>query len=376
MSEQADKTVAEDPAAPLAQLKKRIAEQAERPAAGGRGLAWLALCCSLLLAAALAVAGYWLWPQWQQMQQQQQQLQQAQQSVNRQSAELLSSSQSQLQQSLSAQQQNFSAIEQQLRTQQQRQQEQLQQQMQAVRELVQQSDGAPPRHWALAEIQFLLKRANYSLWLNQDSNSARLLLHMAQQQLAELDDASLITVRQAIEADLTALAELKQLDLTEVYVQLAQMRKSSMALPLKQQEATLNITVAAPQGELKNWRSTLKYYWDSSLQQLFAARVAVPEDYFNLTAEQQLMVRIALNQQLLLAQQAALSAESEVYRSALQQASDQLQRHFQATEAAVQQLSAQLLVLAAIDVATPQRPALQSGPQLQSYLQSLAETAL
>jgi uroporphyrin-3 C-methyltransferase len=336
----------------------------------------LALFCSLLMAAALAVAGYWIWPQWQQVLQQQQQLQQAQQNVNRQSAELLSSSQSQLQQSLSAQQQNFSAIEQQLRTQQQRQQEQLQQQMQAVRELVQQSDGAPPRHWALAEIQFLLKRANYSLWLNQDSNSARLLLHMAQQQLAELDDASLISVRQAIEADLTALAELKRPDLTAVYVQLAQMRKTSMVLPLKQQEATLKIMVAAPEGELKNWRSTLKYYWDSSLQQLFAARVAVPEDYFNLTAEQQLMVRIALNQQLLLAQQAAISAESEVYRSALQQASDQLQRHFQATEPAVQQLSAQLLVLAAIDVAMPQLPALQSGPQLQSYLQSLAETAL
>lgn len=376
MSEQAELTPAEESAAPLEQLKQQIAEQEQRPAGAGRAIAVLALLCSLLLAAALAAAGYWLWPQWQQMQNLQQQLQQAQQEINRQSAELLSSGQSQLQQSLSSQQQSLSAFEQQLTAAQQRQQQQLQQQMQAVRELVQQSDGAPPRHWALAEIQFLLKRADYSLWLNQDINSARLLLQRAQQQLAGLDDASLINVRQAIATDLAALAAITPTDLTAVHVELAQMRKSSMRLPLKQQRTELSVTVAEPQGDLKNWRSTLKYYWDSSLQQLFSARVAMPEDYFSLTAEQQLMVRIALNQQLLLAQLAVLSGEPAVYRSALQQASDQLQRHFQATEPAVQQLSEKLLALAAIDITAQQLPALQSGPQLQDYLQSMAETEL
>ncbi|MBV2130982.1 uroporphyrinogen-III C-methyltransferase [Arsukibacterium indicum] len=376
MSEQAELTPAEESAAPLEQLKQQIADQEQRPAGAGRGLAWLALLLSLLLLAAVAAAGYWLWPQWQQIQSQQQQLQQAQQDINRQNTELLSSSQSQLQQSLSSQQQSLNSFEQQLKAELQRQQQQLQQQMQAVRELIQQSDGAPPRHWALAEIQFLLKRADYSLWLNRDINSARLLLQRAQQQLAELDDASLINVRQAIVSDLAALAELQTPDLSSVHLQLAQMRKTSMALPLKHQQAELSVTVAAPEGELKNWRSTLKYYWDSSLQQLFSARVAVPEDYFSLSEEQQLMVRVALNQQLLLAQLAALEAEPAVYRSALQQASDQLQRHFQATEPAVQQLSEKLLALAAIDITEQQLPALQSGPQLQDYLQSMAETEL
>lgn len=376
MSEQAELTPAEESAAPLEQLKQQIAEQEQRPAGAGRALAVLALLLTLLLAAGVAAAGYWLWPQWQQMQNQQQQLQQAQQDINRQSAELLNSSQSQLQQSLSSQQQSLNAFEQQLKAEQQRQQQQLQQQMQAVRELVQQSDGAPPRHWALAEIQFLLKRADYSLWLNRDISSARLLLQRAQQQLAELDDASLINVRQAIVTDLAALAGLNTPDLSAVHVELAQMRKTSMALPLKQQQAELSVTVQAPEGELKNWRSTLKYYWDSSLQRLFSARVAVPEDYFSLSEEQQLMVRIALNQQLLLAQLAALEAEPAVYRSALQQASDQLQRYFQPTEPTVQQLSDQLLALAAIDISPQQLPALQSGPQLQDYLQSMAETEL
>ncbi|KKO43900.1 hypothetical protein WG68_18350 [Arsukibacterium ikkense] len=376
MSEQAELTPAEETVAPLEQLKQQIAEQEQRPAGGGGAVAVLALLCSLLLAAALAAVAYWLWPQWQQLQSQQQQLQQAQQEINRQSAELLTSSQSQLQQSLSSQQQSLSALEQQLTAQQQRQQQQLQQQMQAVRELVQQSDGAPPRHWALAEIQFLLRRADYNLWLNRDFNSARVLLQRAQQQLTELDDASLMQVRQAIAADLAALASLQAPDLSTMHIELAQMRKTSMGLPLKQQEPTLTVSVAAPQGELKNWRSTLKYYWDSSLQQLFSARAAVPEDYFSLTAEQQLMVRIALNQQLLLAQLAALSGEPAVYRSALQQASDQLQRHFQATAPAVQQLSDKLLALAALDLSEQPLPALQSGPQLQSYLHSMVETEL
>ncbi len=376
MSEQAELTPAEESAAPLAQLKQQIAEQEQRPVGGGRVVAVLALLCSLLLVAAVAAAAYWLWPQWQNLQNQQQQLQQAQHEISRQSAELLSSSQNQLQQSLSSQQQSLTALEQQLTAQQQRQQQQLQQQMQAVRELVQQSDGAPPRHWALAEIQFLLKRADYSLWLNRDFNSARLLLQRAQQQLAELDDASLINVREAIVADLSALAGLTAPDFSVVHIELAQMRKSGMQLPLKQQEPKLTVSVTAPEGELKNWRSTVKYYWDSSLQQLFSARVAMPEDYFSLSTEQQLMVRIALNQQLLLAQLAALSGEPAVYRSALQQASDQLQRHFQATDPAVQQLSDKLLALAAIDISEQSLPALQSGPQLQDYLQSVAETEL
>ncbi|MDX1678239.1 uroporphyrinogen-III C-methyltransferase [Arsukibacterium sp.] len=376
MSEQAELTPAEESAAPLEQLKQQIAEQEQRPVGAGRALAVLALLFTLLLAAGVAAAGYWLWPQWQQMQNQQQQLQQAQQEINRQSAELLSSSQSQLQQTLSSQQQSLTVLEQQLTAEQQALQQQLQQQMQAVRELVQQSDGAPPRHWALAEIQFLLKRADYSLWLNRDINSARLLLQRAQQQLAELDDASLINVRQAIVADLAALAELTPPDLSAVHVELAQMRKTSMTLPLKQQQAELSVSVAPPEGELKNWRSTLKYYWDSSLQQLFSARVAVPEDYFSLSTEQQLMVRIALNQQLLLAQLAALEAEPAVYRSALQQASDQLQRYFQPGEPAVQQLSDKLLALAAVDISPQQLPALQSVSQLQDYLQSMAESEL
>ncbi|MAD76380.1 MAG: hypothetical protein CML20_16600 [Rheinheimera sp.] len=376
MSEQAELTPAEESDAPLEQLKQQLAEQEQRPPRGGRALAALALLCSLLMAAALVWAVYWLWPQWQQLQSQQQQLQQAQQEISRNSAELLSNNESQLQQSLSRQQQSVSELTQQITAQQQRQQQQLQQQMQGVRELVQQSDGAPPRHWALAEIQFLLKRADYSLWLNRDINTARLLLQRARQQLAELDDASLINVRQAIADDLAALATIQTPDLSAVHVELAQMRKTSMHLPLKQQHTELSVTVAEPEGELKNWRSTLSYYWHSSLQKLFSARLATPEDYFSLTAEQQLMVRVALNQQLLLAQLAVLQGEPAVYRSALQQASDQLQRHFQAAEPAVQQLSEQLLALAAMHISEQQLPTLQSSAQLQDYLQSLAETDL
>jgi uroporphyrin-III C-methyltransferase len=360
--------------APLQQLKKKIADEPTTRSSGSF-TGGLSLLLVLALGAAAGAAGYWLWPQWQLLQQQQATVQQNQQRLAEQSNQL-QDNQRQLKEQLQVeQQQRLTQLEQNLQQQQQQLAQQSQAQIQAVRQLVQQRDSAPPRHWLLAEIEYLLQLAAQKVWLEQDVNTARALLSTADDKLAQLDDPSLVLVRQAIAADNEQLSRITRPDLSKVHVELQHMRTLSTSLALKQQQQ-LAVPEQAPSAELANWRQTLSFYWHQSWSKLVQVRSAVPEDYFSLSREQQLMLRMSLNQQLLLAELAALQHQPQVYGAALQQASDQLQRYFDPQDATVQQLSAQLTELAAIDVSLPQAAALKSLAQLQQYQQELTETGL
>ena len=157
----------------------------------------------LAFAGAVATGGYyWGWPQWQQVQQQMQALQQQQQGLTEQNRQLLEANR-QLQQEVKLNlQQQLSQMQQSLNSQQQQQAEQLTVQLQAMRQLVQQRDSAPPRHWLLAEVEHLLKLAAQKVWLQQDFSTARALLASADEKLLKLDDPSLLPVRQALATDL------------------------------------------------------------------------------------------------------------------------------------------------------------------------------
>lgn len=360
---------ANDVEAPLTQLKQQL--NAEQPARRASVSGRLSLLLLLAFAAAAATGGYyWGWPQWQQVQQQMQALQQQQQGLTEQNRQLLEANR-QLQQDVKLNlQQQLSQMQQSVNTQQQQQAEQLNVQLQAMRQLVQQRDSAPPRHWLLAEVEHLLKLAAQKVWLQQDTATAVSLLQSADEKLATLDDASLLAVRQAIAADTRALQAVVKVDVSKLHVQLQQLRQQTMLLPLKQQAQPLK--QQAPEASLDNWRATLAYHWQQTWQGLLNPRAAVPEDYFDLSTEQQLMLRIALQQQLQLAQLAVMQQQPQVYVAALQHCSDQLQRYFNANSDAVQQFSQGLTQLAAVDITPPALSALLSPAQLQQYLQQLA----
>src|SRR5690606_35301735 len=327
--------------APLQQLKQQI-ETEPTVRSKGSFTGGLSLLLVLALGGGLAAGGYyWAWPQWQNLQQQTHTLQQNQQRLTDQSQQQQDSSTHLQQQLQTEQQQRLAQLEQNLVQQQQQLAAQNQAQIQALRQLVQERDSAPPRHWLLAEVEYLLQLASQKVWLEQDYATAIALLGSADEKLAKLDDPSLLPVRQAIAADSKQLKQINVPDMSQLYIQLQQMRKLSSTLPLKQQQQAEQ-TVAAPGHQLSQWRETLSYYWQQSWSQLIRVRSAVPEDYLSLNAEQQLMLRTSLQQQLLLAQLAAMQHQSQLFAAALQQASDQLQRYFDADNAEVQQLGSEL----------------------------------
>lgn len=358
-----------DVEAPLQQLKQKIEAEPATPSRGGF-TAGLSLLLVIALGSVVGAAGYWLWPQWQALQQQSSQLAQNQQRLSEQSRQLQDHSQQMQQQLQTEQQQRLTQLEQRLEQQQQQLVAQTQAQVEAVRQLVQQRDSAPPRHWLLAEVEYLVKLAAQKVWLEQDMATAVALLQSADDKLALLDDASLLPVRQAIAADQQQLAAVNIADVSKVHVQLQQLQQQALQLPLKLQPARVEAT--APEASLQNWRETLSYHWHSTWRGLLNPRTAMPEDYFDLSTEQQLMLRIALQQQLQLAQLAVMQQQPQLYQSALRQCADQLQRYFNADDSQVQQVSSTLALLAAVDVTPPQVSALTSPAQLQQYLQQLA----
>lgn len=340
-------------------------------AAGKRFAGFIAGLALFLVLTVIAVVGagvYFLLPQWQVLQQQPQVLQQTEQNVRQHSASQQQSLQQITQLSQTAEQQQQAV--QQLKQQQQQLADQTTAQLQVLKQSVQQKDSAPPRHWLLSEVQYQLQLAAQKVWLEQDLLTAQQLLASAADKLATVDDASLILVRQALAADRQQLSQLPVVDLTSVYLQLHQLRQAVQQLPLKNQEQALAIQAPQADTELKNWRSTLNHYWQQTWSKTIQVRSAVPEDYFSLSAEEQLMVKLSLEQQLLLAELAALKHQPEQFSGALREAGDKLQRYFADADVRVQQFEQQLQQLSVSPVSVTAEP-LQSLPLLQQYLQQL-----
>ncbi len=335
------------------------------PAKTGRALAWFSVLLNLVLAAVIAAAAWWLWPQWAALQQQQQVLQQQQQQQTEQGKQQHQQLTDQFQQQLALvvdQQKQQGALDQ------QQQQALVQLQLESKKQL---SNG---RTWQLWQLQQLLQLAGQKIWLEQDMPAALRLLQGAEQQLAVLQDSSMQPLRQAIQADLAELQKNALPDLAKIQLGLTSLRKSVNDLPLRQSERALDNTVPVVASS-SDWQRTLLQHWNSFWSSLVHVRPTQPEDLSVLSAGEQLSLRNTLQQQLLLAELAAMKYQPELYQAALQQAMDTLQRYFAAVDPKVSAASEQLVQLAALPVAFPAPAALQSSDVLDQVMrQSMVET--
>ncbi|WP_233010963.1 uroporphyrinogen-III C-methyltransferase [Rheinheimera faecalis] len=351
-------------------VKKDPIKNAPVPAAKtGRAVAWFSLVLNLILVAAIAAAIWWLWPQWTALQQQQRVLQQQQLQQTEQGKQQHQQLTDQLQQQLALvvdQQKQQGALDQ------QQQQALLQLQLESKKQL---SNG---RTWQLWQIQQLLQLAGQKIWLEQDMPAALRLLQGAEQQLALLQDNSMQPLRQAIQTDLAELQKNTLPDVAKIQLGLTSLRKAANDLPLRQSERELD-DAAPVVASSSDWQSTLLQHWNSFWSSLVHVRPTQPEDLSVLSAGEQLSLRNTLQQQLLLAELAAMKYQNELYQAALQQAMDTLQRYFAAVDPKVKAASEQLVQLAALPVAFPAPAALQSSAVLdqvmrQSMVESMVES--
>ena len=90
----------------------------------------------------------------------------------------------------------------------------------ALNEQIQQLPGARAEDWKLAEVEYLLRLANQRVQLQHELAGAEALLKAADTILAELDDPTLIQVRELLAQERLALGEANKLDRQGLYLKL------------------------------------------------------------------------------------------------------------------------------------------------------------
>lgn len=296
-----------------------------RPAHGLAAL-WFAW---LLLAAASAGGGYWLF---QQLAAQTGQLQQLSAS-DRQGAEALA----RLTESAGRLQADWRQAAQQAELRWQQQDQQVQARLDEQARQLAGMTASSRVSFELNEALFLLRQASQRLQLERAPDSPVRLLQLTDQMLAGLatelgSPAGLLAVRGQLAKDLSALQSVQAIDLGGRYFALDSLMVQLDALPVAQPPANFEAVQSAPDGAGADglWAS-FQAAWRSFLAELTgfvrlrktdaqAEPLLAPEQADNLRANIRLRLQVA--------QWALLRAEAGVYRSALESAAQWLDRYY------------------------------------------------
>lgn len=120
--------------------------------------------------------------------------------------------------------------------------------------------GNNPNDWLLAEADYLIKMAGRKLWLEHDITSSALLIEAADHRIAELNDPSLKSLRQAMSNDITALKALTTVDRDGLVLRLTSLENSVDALPLANAvipKALEEVQAQTVSGSVNDWQNNL-----------------------------------------------------------------------------------------------------------------------
>ncbi|OTA17824.1 cell developmental protein SirA [Xenorhabdus vietnamensis] len=175
-------------------------------------------------------------------------------------------------------------------------------------------------NWRLAQASSLVKMAGRKIWSEQDITTAIALLKDADQNLAEMDDPSLLYAREAITVDIDSLSKIKQIDLDGIILMLNQLSNQvdSLHLANKVEQAALqNTDKHEITASLSDWSQNLRNSWHSFMDNFITI---TPRDNSKaplLAPNQGVYLRENIRSKLLIAAQAVPRHQVKIYQSAL-----------------------------------------------------------
>lgn len=208
--------------------------------------------------------------------------------------------------------------------------------------------------WQLIEISHLIDLANYSLSFGQNLKAASELLNLVDQEIEQTsNNASLLTLRQAIASDQSQLKKAQDLDSSKIFIQLNEVSKGIMNLPLMGSTFSASIqksqTPVSEDVKAKDWKEALLQSWQK-IKSLVVVRKQ-EDSYVPLVAQAgNEYIFQYINLQLGQAQWALLHRDNTVYQQSLAQALVWLQRYFITSDAEVASTIKSLQALQAYDV--------------------------
>ncbi|MFT3741301.1 MAG: uroporphyrinogen-III C-methyltransferase [Gammaproteobacteria bacterium] len=308
------------------------------------------LTINLLLIIALAALGYFYYQQLTQHIQQQTQLQKAQ-LVRLQNAALT----------------NMAALKQQ------------QQLLNGARQQLNQLNIETQRKtgdWLLAEADYLVKLANINLTFDRNTTLAKQLLTSADQRIANLGDAHLLTVRTALASDISKLTAVPSVDTPGLVAQLNGLQSQLEQLPITAQLATAKTTTATPTATAPNaisWSEKVKAFIAGvghSLEDIVVIHHDTPQSAPLLPPDQYAFVITNIDMQLGMAQWAVLHQQPAIYTQSLNHAAEWIQRYFDTQQVSVRKIVDQIKDLQAVNIKPDIPDISQSITAIQKAMES------
>ncbi|WP_340618816.1 uroporphyrinogen-III C-methyltransferase [Xenorhabdus entomophaga] len=186
-------------------------------------------------------------------------------------------------------------------------------------------------NWRLAQASSLVKMAGRKIWSEQDVTTAIALMKDADQNLAEMDDPSLIYARQAIRVDIESLTKINQLDLDGIILTLNQLSNQVNNLPLfdkVEQAAPMETNNDEITASLSDWRKNLSSSWHGFMDNFITITPRDSNKEPLLAPNQDIYLRENIRSKLLIAAQAVPRHQSEIYQKALGSVGEWVRSYF------------------------------------------------
>ncbi len=231
--------------------------------------------------------------------------------------------------------------------------------------------------WTLAEVEYLLRVASESLQLRRDRRTAEAALKGADARLRELADPQLLPVREQLARELNALREVPEVDFEGLSLRLSDWLQQVDNLPVagsRYEPPKPDSTAFDTTRTAADWRELPQVIW-SSLRELFRIRRHDKPVGPLLPPERIWFLKENLRLQLAAARLALLREDRVAYQQALTTAASWLTAWFDSEDQRVVAMAAGLKELAAVDI-RPDLPdisaALHRLQQLRQQQEALA----
>ena len=209
------------------------------------------------------------------------------------------------------------------------QQDSLNEQIAGVSRKVLDLDTKRPNDWMLAEAEYLVRMAGRKLWLEQDGQSAAMMLGEADSRLAAVNDPSLAPIRTALTEDIAAIKSVPNVDREGIVIKLNSISNQVDKLHLN---AVILAEAQEPDFKVSNsvsdWKENLQKSWNSFSENFVTVRRRDGKVDALLSPQQHWYLSENLKGTLLQAQLAVYRDQQEIYDSSLKQASDWLTTYF------------------------------------------------
>lgn len=201
----------------------------------------------------------------------------------------------------------------------------LRQQQQQLNELslqLPQRQLEPMLEWRLFEAKQTVSAAARLLWGAEDYKTALSLLKIADSQLAGLESATAIRVRQLLAADIARVEAALATRANDVALRLAGLQQRISDLPNQTDENTFEAPTKGSESNNANadWRSNLSHNWDQFLNTFIRIQPTSNTAEPLLTQSQRQAMSMRLDLLLTMAQHAALRDDARLWRTYVEQA--------------------------------------------------------